>query len=170
MAARYNIVLLSTLTRARDACTGSGIAAGETSRKKRDERFAEIPAGLSFEEFFEYRAAGYKRRKDVHRDREIKRYAEYLRVHDGSGADALGKASDSRDETAQPSASVSSRGASEPTRFVSNIDYNARGQRTLIIPSDLGYGSRGAGSAIPPTSDTASSRPSTWRSIITRSS
>ena len=24
------------------------------------------------------------------------------------------------------------------------------GQRTLIIPSDLGYGSRGAGSAIPP--------------------
>jgi FKBP-type peptidyl-prolyl cis-trans isomerase FkpA len=68
-------------------------------------------------------------------------------LYDPKAADRHGKKFDS------------SRDRNEPFTFtlqvISGWDMGVAGmkvggQRTLIIPSDLGYGSRGAGSAIPP--------------------
>lgn len=71
-------------------------------------------------------------------------------LYDPKAADKHGKKFDSSRDRGEPfSFTLGAR------QVISGWDMGVSGmkvggQRTLIIPSDLGYGSRGAGSAIPP--------------------
>jgi len=71
-------------------------------------------------------------------------------LYDAKAADKHGKKFDSSRDRGEPfSFKLGAR------QVISGWDMGVSGmkvggQRTLVIPSDLGYGSRGAGSAIPP--------------------
>ena len=108
-----------------------------------DEQVIETATGLGYVEIVEGTGARPKTGDvvSVH-------YTGWL--YDPKAADKHGKKFDSSRDRGEPfSFSLGKR------QVISGWDMGVAGmkvggKRTLIIPSDLGYGSRGAGSAIPP--------------------